>query len=269
MLEPAGGQPSFVTGLKFMNHPAIILVEPQLSSNMGMVARAMANFALPELRLVRPKESHLGERARAAAAGADEILESALVFESLETAIADLHVIHATTARQRDLVIHIRTPEQVAEIIQVDLEKGLKTGVLFGRENSGLTNDEIALSDGIIVIPVNPEFASLNLSQAVMVFAYEWLKQSGRAALGRRTEFDGPMQEGFHLRESQRATKEDLFHLFQHLESELDSRGFLRPPEKRPIMVRNIRRIFQRIGATEQEIRTLRGIVAALTRDPK
>ncbi len=249
-----------------MLRPSIILVEPQLGSNMGMVARAMANFSLTDLRLVKPRESCTGERAVASAAGAEFVLKSAQEFPAVEVAIADLHKVYATTARQRDLVIDVKTPEQAAEAIILDHTSGRKTGILFGRENAGLTNEEVALCDGIIVIPVNSQFASLNLAQAVIIICYEWLKHSGEASLGRKTDFDGPMVEGVHFRNSELATKSDLIHLFEHLEKELDASGFLRPPEKRPVMIRNIRRIFQRIGATEQEIRTLRGIIAALTR---
>jgi len=246
--------------------PSIILAEPQLASNIGMVARAMANFALNDLRVVNPRGSCTGERALAAAAGAVFILENAKVYASVEDAIADLHRVYATTARQRDLVIDVKTPDQAANTIFQANSSGESTGILFGRENAGLTNDEIALCDGIIVIPVNARFASLNLAQAVIIVGYEWLKNSGAASLGRKTEFDGPMEEGIHFRNSEVAKKADLIHLFEHLEKELDASGFLRPPEKRPTMIRNIRRIFQRIGATDQEIRTLRGIIAALTR---
>ncbi|RMF08936.1 MAG: RNA methyltransferase, partial [Alphaproteobacteria bacterium] len=143
---------------------------------------------------------------------------------------------------------------------------GQQCGFLFGAEKAGLTNDHIALADAIVSAPVNPEFASLNLAQSVLLVAYEWLKQGGAGGLGRKTAFDGPAREGLQMQQTRPATRAELTGFFEHLERELDASGFLRPPEKRPVMVRNIRNLFHRTGATEQEVRTLRGIVSSLVK---
>ncbi len=226
----------------------------------------MANFGLKKLRLVNPRDGWPNEKAVAAAAGADEVVNSAKVFHTINEAIGDLHTLYATTARSRDLAKDIVTPAQAIRQIRVLISEGENVGVLFGCERSGLDNDEIALADSIIMAPVDPAFASLNLAQAVLLLGYEWMKMTEEATLGRKTEFDGPGNEGFNLRGSRPATKEELLSLFKHLEEELDESGFLRPQEKRPVMIRNIRTMFQRMRATEQEVRTLRGIVASLTR---
>ena len=144
------------------------------------------------------------------------------------------------------------------------LGRGERCGVLFGPEASGLDNDHIALTDVLISAPVDPACASLNLAQAVLILGYEWIKFCGGENLGRETEFDGPAREGLDLHGQRPANKAELVGFFEHLEGALDKSGFLYPPEKRPAMVRNIRNMFQRMGATEQEVRTLRGIVAAL-----
>jgi tRNA/rRNA methyltransferase len=144
---------------------------------------------------------------------------------------------------------------------------GERTGILFGPERSGLDNDTIALADAVLTAPVEPAFASLSLPQAVLLFGYEWLKcQSQVPRLGRATDNDGPAAEGIAFPDTRPATRAELFGLFAHLESELDRAGFLHPPEKRPSMVRSIRNMFHRMGATEQDVRTWRGVVAALAR---
>ncbi len=245
--------------------PAVILVEPQLGENIGTAARAMANFGLSDLRLVAPRDGWPNEKAVAAAAGADAVVAGARVFDTAENAIADLHYVCGTTARSRDLIKPVLTPEGAAVEMAVRERSGQRCGVLFGREKSGLGNDHIALCDAIVTAPVAPDFASLNLAQAVLLMAYEWLKQNPVHSLGRETEFDGPVREGLQMHRTRPATRAELIGLFEHLERELDSSGFLRPPEKRPAMVRNVRNLFHRIGATEQEVRTLRGIVSSLS----
>ena len=246
--------------------PVIILVEPQLGENIGTAARAMANFALTELRLVAPRDGWPNKKAISAAAGANSIIEAARLFDTVEEAVRDLHMVCAATARPRDMVKSILSFADGAQVMSERLDAGQQGGVLFGRERAGLTNDEIAAADNIIMAPVNPAFASLNLAQAVLLFGYEWLKTGESARLGRETQFDGPGIPGLNMRASRPATKDELYGFFEHLEQELDAAGFLRPVEKRPIMVRSIRNMFHRIGATEQEVRTLRGIVASLTR---
>lgn len=250
--------------------PAIILIEPQLGENIGFAARAMANFGLGELRLVAPRDGWPNAKALAAAAGAGSIIERATLYGSLDAAIGDLHFLLATTARPRGMVKPVLTPEGAGKELALRGGDGERTGVIFGPERSGLDNDVIALADGIVTAPVDPAFASLSLPQAVLLLGYEWLRAQGPiAALGRATPHDGPAVEGLALGGTRPATRAELLGLFRHLESELDRSGFLRPPEKRPTMVRAIRNMFHRMGATEQDVRTWRGIVASLSYRPK
>ncbi|HJM49526.1 MAG TPA: RNA methyltransferase [Alphaproteobacteria bacterium] len=231
--------------------PAIVLVEPQLGENIGTAARAMLNFGLTDLRLVRPRDDWPNDHAVKAASGATPVLEGARVFASTAEAIADLHHVFATTARPRDMLKATLTPAQLAATIG-DLEPG-RAGVLFGPERAGLDNDDVALAEALVEVPVNPAFASLNLAQAVLLVAYECAR-AGRA------EAAPAVPPG----RTRPANREELIGFFEHLEGELDASGFLYPKEKRPTMVRNIRNLFQRAELMEQEVRTLRGIVAAL-----
>lgn len=245
--------------------PAIILVNPQLGENIGMVARAMANFALSELRLVAPRDGWPSEDAHGAAAGATDIVDRAKLFDRTAEALSDLNFVCATTARSRGSVKQVLSPQNATHDIRARLQAGQRCGIMFGPEKAGLENDDIALADALVMAPVNPKFASLNLAQAVLIVAYEWYKGGHTGDLGRETEFDGPAREGLQMLRTRPAERAELVGFFQHLERELDASGFLRPPEKRPQMVRNIRNLFIRTGATEQEVRTLRGIVSSLT----
>ena len=235
--------------------PAVILVAPQLGENIGTAARAMLNFGLSDLRLVRPRDGWPNERANAAASGADLVIERARLFDTTAEAVADLDYVVATTARSRDMVKPILTPETAARQMREAFAEGGQGGLLFGPERTGLENDDVALADAIMMVPVNPAFASLNLAQCVLLMSYEWFK-SGDDTEGERIEY----------LQTRPAKKEELVGFFEHLEGELDRFGFLKPPEKRPSMVRNLRNMFQRAGLTEQEVRTLRGVVASLTR---
>jgi tRNA/rRNA methyltransferase len=235
--------------------PAIVLVRPQLGENIGAAARAMLNFGLTDLRLVRPRDGWPSPKAVAAASGADEVLEDACLYASTEAAVADLRHVYAATARQRDMAKRLAAPAQVAAELRRFLEAGEGAGILFGPERAGLHNDDLALADCVLSIPTNPAYASLNLAQAVLLVGYEWFQAGAEAFAG-----------GVGMRRSRPATKEELLGYFGHLERELDAHGFLQPVEKRPSMVRNIRNMFQRAGLTEQEVRSLHGIVAALVR---
>jgi tRNA/rRNA methyltransferase len=247
--------------------PAIILVRPQLGENIGFAARAMANFGLRDLRLVAPRDGWPNPAAEAAAAGAAFVVEEARVYASLEAAIGGLNYVIATTARPRGMLKPVLSPERAAKDLRRRQSRGEGTGILFGAERSGLDNDAIALADAIMTAPVSQDFASLSLPQAVLVVAYEWMKaEASGKTLGRATKFDGPAAEGLNDAHTQPATRAELFGLFAHLEAELDRTGFLRPPEKRPTMIRAIRNMFHRMGMTEQDVRTWRGIVAALSR---
>jgi tRNA/rRNA methyltransferase len=246
--------------------PAIILVEPQLGENIGQAARAMANFGLTDLRLVSPRHGWLGEKAFTNAAGAAAIIENAAVFASLEDAIGDLNYVCATTARIRDMIKPVSTPESAIRGIADRTVSGQRCGILFGRERTGLHNDEIALADMIVIAPVVPDFASLNLAQAVLLIGYEWRRLIAGQDLGRATEFDGPAREGLTLNKCKPATRSELLDFFAHIEAELIAAGFFKTDEKRSSMIRNIRNLFMRATLTGQEVKTLRGVVVALTR---
>ena len=246
--------------------PAVILVEPQLAENIGMVARACANFGLDELRLVAPRDGWPNEKARIAASGANYIVEDARAFTSLGAATGDLNWIAATTARQRDLRKPVLTPELAVSEMRARIAAGQRCGIVFGRERNGLETAEIGLADAIVMIPVNSRFASLNLAQAVLLLGYEWMKVAGSATLGRVTTYEAPLAPGLNIGQSRPATRDELEGFFGHMEGELDRLGYFTPPEKRPTMMQNLRAMFTRMGATEQEVRTLRGIVAALAK---
>lgn len=246
--------------------PAVILVEPQLGENIGTAARAMGNFGLDRMRLVSPRDGWPSEKAVSAASGATHVLDAVEVFDDFEAAVGDLHFIAATTARPRDLTKPVMTPEELAREMHVRTARGEKCGVLFGREKAGLKNDHVALANAVVMIPVNPHFASLNIAQAVLLIGYEWLKQNEAGTLGREPVNKASTETGLSMRDSRLATRAELLGFFEHIERELDESGFLLPVEKRPVMVRNIRTLFERTSPTEQEIRTLRGIVASLVR---
>lgn len=249
--------------------PVIILVEPQLGENIGTAARAMGNFGLNELRLVAPRDGWPSDYAIKAASGADWILEATQVYARVEEAIADLNYVFATTARPRDMVKPVTTPEEAGVEMRARISSGERVGILFGRERAGLTNDHIALADVILAAPVNPAFASLNLAQAVLLIGYEWFKETS-TSLGDGSRQDGGFEgSGLRMPGTRPATKEEVLGFFGHLETELDEGGFLKPLEKRPAMVRNIRNMFHRAKLTEQDVRTLRGIISALVLDKK
>lgn len=246
--------------------PSVILVEPQLADNIGMVARAMANFGLDDLRLVAPRDGWPNEKARIAASGANYVIDDAAAYPSLETALGDLTYVVATTARQRPLKKPVLTPEDAVAALRERIARGERCGILFGRERNGLETGELANADALVMIPVNSRFASLNLAQAVLLLGYAWVRESGQGTLGRVTTYEAPVSAGLNLGTDQLATKEDLFGFFDHLESELDRLGFFNPLEKRPSVVQNLRTMFTRMGLTRQEVRTLRGIVATLSK---
>lgn len=239
--------------------PAVILVEPQLGENIGMVARAMLNCGLSDLRLVRPREAWPNAKAAAAASGADPVLEDARLFATIAEAIADLRHVYATTARARGMVKRSVTPRRAAAEMRGHIAGGDGVGVLFGKEAKGLHNDDVALAGTIVAVPLNPAFSSLNLAMAVLLVGYEWF-----------TAEVAPDPASLPMgKDTRPATQGELLGLFSHLESELDACGFLRVREKRPIMVRNLRNILTRAALTEQEVRTLRGVIACLVAGPR
>ena len=233
--------------------PAVVLVAPQLGENIGAAARAMLNFGLTDLRLVTPRDGWPNAAAEANAAGADEVIEGARVFDDVAAAIADLSFVLAASARLRDIRKDVLTPAAAALRLRAAAADGQRCGILLGRESAGLDNDAVALADALVVVPTHPGFASLNLAMATLLLAYEW-HQAG----------DETPAERLSDRGSPAATKAELAGLFTHLEGELDACGFLRVAEKRPSMVRNLRNIFQRARLSGQEVRTLRGVIVGL-----
>jgi len=238
--------------------PAVILVRPQLGENIGTAARAMYNCGLTDLRLVNPRDGWPNEKAVSAASGADPVLERARLFESVEAAIADLRHVWASTARDRYMLKPEMTPRGAATHMRGYIAAGEPCGVLFGPERAGLENDEVVLADTFLTVPLNPAHASLNLAQAVLLVGYEWF-QSGDAT---------PAVQFQHGR-TRPATKEELEGFLGQLMASLDEANYFRPPEKRPSMVRSIRNIFQRQELTEQDIRTLRGMIKELVEGPR
>jgi tRNA/rRNA methyltransferase len=246
--------------------PAVILVNPQLGENIGTAARAMANFGLHELHIVDPRDGWPNERALKAASGADWIIEEARIHATLEEALKGFTRAYATTARPRGMTKEVITPEQAGTDMRARIGRGEKLALLFGRERWGLNNDEVSLADIIITAPVNPAFASLNIAQAVLLVGYEWYKHEAET-LGQATpELPALSGPGLVTPDTRPATKDELYGFFHHIESELDEAGFFKTAEKKPGMIRNMRNLFARAGLTEQEVRSLRGIVASLTR---
>src|SRR4029077_4389765 len=238
--------------------PVVILVEPQLGENIGMAARAMGNFALTRLRIVKPRDGWPNVAAQRAAAGADHILDRAELFETVEQAVADLSLLFATTARAHDHAKPVVAPEAAAREIVAHAADGGGVGILFGRERYGLQNEEVALANRIITFPVNPGFASLNLAQAVLLIGYEWFKLSTSGAL----PFSMPER-------SEPASQHQMQAFFDNLVRELDKVEFLRPAEKRETMLVNLRNIFTRMDPTKQDMHTLHGVVMAIAEGRK
>lgn len=238
--------------------PVIVLVEPQLAENIGAVARAMGNFALSELRLVKPRDGWPNPGANRTASGADRILEEAKLYDTLADAITDCTFVIAATARQHDQIKEVVGPEQAARDLFPHVEAGNKAALVFGRERNGLEVHEVGLANKILTMPVNPAFASLNLAQAVIICAYEFYKLASDNALPfEMPNFSAP------------APKAKFEAFFATMVSELERHEFFRPPEKRENMVVNLRNIFLRLNATEQDMQTLHGVVRTLAQGSK
>lgn len=231
--------------------PVVILVEPQLGENIGAVARAMRNFCLSELRLVAPRDGWPNSRAVAMASGADCILDAAQLFPDTSSSVADLQVLFATTARNRELPKPVLSPSQCARKLH-GIADGVRAGLLFGPERTGLDNETMNLASALVEIPTNPEFRSLNLAQSVVVLAYEWW----RAADG--TPEERPVDTP--------ASRDEIGHLYRHLVEELARLEFFHPPEKAPATQAVLRNLLHRAPWTSSEVRMMRGVVHALAR---
>jgi tRNA/rRNA methyltransferase len=238
-----------------MTAPAVILSHPQMGENIGAAARAMKNFGLTDLRLVAPECRWPNDRASALAAGAGDILAAAKLYPDMAAALADIRLVLATTARERDVVREILTPQAAALRLRDAASGGVPTAILFGGERAGLENGELSLADAVITIPT-AEFSSLNLGQAVLLLGYEWLKSADATPASRtRKTIAVP------------ARRQELVDLFVHLERELDAGGFFFPAAKKETMARNIRAMILRSGLNDQEVRTIRGMIVALVKN--
>jgi tRNA/rRNA methyltransferase len=235
--------------------PVIILVRPQLGENIGMAARAMLNCGLSTLRLVKPRDGWPNPKALRAASGADVVLEKAKVFDSVAGAVGDLEHVVATSARNRELSQRIVTARRAAAEMRAWIGRGEKIGILFGPERTGLVNEDMVHADTVLSIPLNPQFSSLNVAQAVLLVAYEW------AAAG-----EGAAAERMSDHSTRPATKDELVNLFSHLERALDESGFLRNKAMRPAMVNHLRALLQRSAMTEQEVRSFHGVIKYLAK---
>lgn len=233
--------------------PVIVLVRPQLGQNIGKAARAMLNFGLTELRLVAPRDGWPNPDAGPSASGADIVLEKARLFDTVEDAIADCSIVFASTVRRRDLVIPVIGPEEMADRIAVSPERA---AILFGPERSGLETEEVALANAIVTVPINPEFASLNLAQAVILLAYEWSKRSELAQPPAK-EMEAPAPHG------------ELEGLIRQLDDELAAKGYFHPPSRTQATKNTIRTIFTKTGWSSREVKAVRGIIRALVNPPR
>ena len=233
--------------------PCIILVKPQMGENIGAAARAMLNFGLTDLRLVRPRDGWPSAEAEAMSSGALEKMPPVRIYDSLAESLADIHLALATTARPRDMTKPVYTPKGAAELICDNGSAGMKCALVFGCERAGLDNEDVSLTHGIITIPTNPDFSSLNLAQSVLLLC--------SAAFAAQDETPN---QALPMGGSEPATHEAIDNFFQRLENELESRNFFRAPEMQGLTMNNIRNFFLRAHPSDQEIRTLHGIVSAL-----
>jgi tRNA/rRNA methyltransferase len=238
--------------------PVVVLVEPQLGENIGTAARAMANFGLSRLRLVRPRDGWPNIHAERAASGADEVIGQVEVFGTLAAALADCHYVLATTARAHDQAKPVIAPRDAVPLLAERVARGETAAIVFGRERWGLLNEEVGVADAIVTFPVNPAFASLNLAQSVLLMAYEYFMHARSGAL----PFGMPQK-------SPPASKQQLLAFFKLLEQELERIEYFRPPDKRETMQINLRNIFIRMNPTQQDIRTLHGVVTSIAEGRK
>ena len=233
--------------------PVIVLVRPQLGQNIGKAARAMLNFGLTEMRLVAPRDGWPNPEAGPAASGADVVLERAQVYDSVQEAIADCSAVYASTVRRRDLVMPVIGPEEMADAI---VASPARSAILFGPERSGLETEDVALANAIVTVPINPEFGSLNLAQAVILLAYEWSRRS-QLAVPPAKELETPAPHG------------ELAGLIQQLDEALVEKGYFHPPSRTQATRNTIRTIFTKTGWSSREVKAVRGILRALVAGPR
>ncbi|GGD66492.1 tRNA (cytidine/uridine-2'-O-)-methyltransferase TrmJ [Croceicoccus mobilis] len=238
-------------------NPVIVLVRPQLGENIGKAARAMLNFGLTEMRLVAPRDGWPNPSAGPAASGADIVLENAKVFDSVADAVADCAHVHATTVRKRGVTKPVLTPEEAAR--DMATAPG-RHAILFGPERSGLETDDVALARTIVTVPINPEFGSLNLAQAVILLSYEWSKtQASAETLVQPTDEELLPP----------ASQEELDGMIAQLDGMLEPCGYFRPESRATATRRTLRTMLTKPGWNHLEIRTMRGVLSALAKGPR
>ncbi len=233
--------------------PVFVLVAPQMGENIGAAARAMWNFGLDRMRLVAPRDGWPNPKAEAMASGAGRVLEAARVAATTAEACADLSYVFATTARDRAMTKLVVTPEQAMREARAMIAAGERVGFLFGPERSGLENADVVRANAVVTVPVNPAYASINLAQAALILAYEWMQAEGAA-----------LAADYRLAGARMASGEELDHLVAHLVERLDAVGFFFPAEKRASMTANLDNLFRRAPLTDADVRTLHGVVRAL-----
>nr|WP_281494710.1 RNA methyltransferase [Qipengyuania sp. S6317L1] len=242
------------------NKPVIVLVRPQLGENIGKAARAMLNFGLTEMRIVNPRDGWPNPSAGPAAAGADIVLDEAKIYETTAEAVADCEHVYATTVRKRGVTKPVVGPDEAARLMHS--AEG-RHAVLFGREASGLETEDVALARHILTVPINPEFGSLNLAQAVILTAYEWSR------IGREVEVSGLVQPTAEEDILPPAPQEELEGLISHLEKMLAPKGYFFPESRAEATRRTLRTVLTKPGWNHLEVRTLRGVLSTLGRPDK
>ena len=235
--------------------PCFVLVRPQMGENIGAAARAMWNFGLDRMRVVAPRDGWPNEKAVAMASGAGRLLDEAQLYESTRDAIEDCTFVLATTARSRDLTKPVYSPEQAMKVVRERVAKGEKVAVLFGPERAGLENEDIVQANGIITVPVNPEFPSLNLGQCVLLTGYEWRRQTTEI-VGKTTEMAGAVW----------ANQQEVAALADHYEDRMDEAGFFFPEHKADSMKLNLRNLWSRMPLTRADVQTLHGVLRQIVR---
>ena len=240
---------------KVSAQPAMVLVRPQMGENIGGAARAMWNFGLDRLRLVSPRDGWPNQKAIAMSSGAGRLLEEAQLHDSVAEAVGDCHYVFATTARRRELTKPVFTPERAMEIAREKIAEGQKVGVLFGPERAGLENDDISIANAIISVPVNPQYASLNLAQCVLLVSYEWGRQSLEST-----------PEAIEMGGTEWANTIEIEHLADHFEERLDTAGFFFPETKAEGMKTNLRNLWSRLPLTRADVQMLHGMMRQMVR---
>ncbi|MCT4609029.1 MAG: RNA methyltransferase [Pelagimonas sp.] len=235
--------------------PAVVLVRPQMGENIGAAARAMWNFGLDHMRIVDPRDGWPNEKAVAMSSGAGRLLDEAMLTEDLPQALSDCTYVMATTARPRDLTKTVFTPERAMQEAHNRISQGQKVAILFGPERAGLENDDIAQANAIISVPVNPQFASLNLAQCVLLCSYEWMRVSSQAP---------EKQEG--LAGTEWAIHEEIDHLARHYEDRMQDAGFFFPEHKAASMKINLRNMWSRLPLTRADVQMLHGMMRQMVR---